>query len=176
GPATSAGPTLLDEATIARGLAHVNWPGRWQRTSIGGHPLILDASHNPEGVQMLEQGLQKLIAATGRKPVIVAAALGEFRARALLGVVLRYASEVHLVTPRQARACTFEELAALVPVESRPLLRRGTVEGIFPDARTCTVGGKDDTVVVTGSIYLLGEVLERIEPARGAGEGELQDF
>ena len=32
------------------------------------------------------------------------------------------------------------------------------------------------TVVVTGSIYLIGEVFERIEPGRGAGEGRLQDF
>jgi dihydrofolate synthase/folylpolyglutamate synthase len=31
-------------------------------------------------------------------------------------------------------------------------------------------------VVVTGSIYLLGEVLARIEPDRGTGEGRLQDF
>jgi dihydrofolate synthase/folylpolyglutamate synthase len=31
-------------------------------------------------------------------------------------------------------------------------------------------------VIVTGSIYLLGEVLARIEPERGAGEGRLQDF
>lgn len=164
------------DADIARGLAQVNWPGRWQRTSIGGRPLILDASHNPEGAQMLELNLQNLIATTGRKPVVVAAALGEFRARALLEVVLRHARELHLVTPRQARACTFEELVAYVPAESRHLVHRGTVEGIFPDARTCTIGAKDDTVVVTGSIYLLGEVLERIEPARGAGEGKLQDF
>ena len=97
-------------------------------------------------------------------------------ARALLEVVLRHAAEVHLVSPRQARACTFEELLAFVPAAARPRVRRGTVEGIFPDARTCTAGGADDTVVVTGSIYLLGEVLERIEPARGAGEGKLQDF
>ena len=172
----SGGRVPPSDEDITRGLAQVNWPGRWQRTSIGGRPLILDASHNPEGAQMLEQNLQKLIAETGRKPVVVAAALGEFRARALLEVVLRHASEVHLGTPRQARACTFEELSALVPAESRHLVRRGTVEGIFPDAHTCTIGGPGDTVVVTGSIYLLGEVLERIEPGRGAGEGKLQDF
>ncbi|MDB6166850.1 MAG: fgs [Lacunisphaera sp.] len=165
------GGTALDY-----GLQHVNWPGRWQRTSIGGRTLILDASHNPEGVQTLEQNLKILIAASGRKPVIVAGALGEFRARALLEVVLRYAGEVHLVTPRQARACSFEELLALVPEAQRPLVRRGTVAQVFPDANTCAVGDKDVPVVVTGSIYLLGEVLERIEPGRGAGEGKLQDF
>jgi dihydrofolate synthase/folylpolyglutamate synthase len=125
---------------------------------------------------MLDQNLRRLTAETGRRPVVVAAALGEFRARALLEVVLRHAGEVHLVTPHQARACTFEELSAFVPADARHRLRRGTVAGIFPDARTCTIGGPNDTVVVTGSIYLLGEVLERIEPGRGAGEGRLQDF
>ena len=46
----------------------------------------------------------------------------------------------------------------------------------FPEPDRCTVGGADDTFVVTGSIYLIGEVFERIEPGRGAGEGRLQDF
>jgi dihydrofolate synthase/folylpolyglutamate synthase len=55
-------------------------------------------------------------------------------------------------------------------------VHRGEVEIIFPDAHTCAVGTSEETVVVTGSIYLLGEVLERIEPDRGAGEGKLQDF
>jgi len=164
------------EAAITRGLRQVNWPGRWQRTTIGGRPLILDASHNPEGAAMLEQNLQRLVAATGRKPVIITGALGEFRARALLDVVSRYAKEIHLVTPHQARATPYEEMVGLVPAEHRHLVRRGTVEGIFPDATKCAIGGPEDTMVVTGSIYLLGEVLERVEPGRGAGEGSLQDF
>ncbi len=166
----------LDDATIARGLRQVSWAGRWQRTSIGGRPLILDASHNPEGAQVLENNLHKLVAATGRKPVIVTGALGEFRARALLDVVCRYAQEVHLVRPHQERACTWEQMEAFAPPEERRLLRRATLEEIFPDSQTCTVGGTEDTVIVTGSIYLLGEVLARIEPDRGTGEGRLQDF
>ena len=176
--ATSASPAkgTISDAAIARGLQQVNWPGRWQRTTLGGRPLILDASHNPEGAAVLEQNLRELIVTTGRKPAIVAGALGEFRARALLEVVLRHAREVHLVTPRQARACSFDELLALVPTAQRHLVHRGSIGAIFPDARTCSVGGPDDTVVVTGSIYVLGEVMERIEPGRGAGEGKLQDF
>lgn len=161
---------------ITRGLQQVNWPGRWQRTTLGGRALILDASHNPEGAQVLERNLQQLTTTTGRQPVIVAGALGEFRARALLEVVCRHAQEVHLVTPHQARASSFEEMLALVPAEMRGRTHRGTVEQLFPDARTCAAGGPGDTVVVTGSIYLLGEVLARIEPGRGAGEGKLQDF
>ena len=175
GPATSAGPTITD-ATIDRGLANVSWPGRWQRLSVGGRSVILDASHNPEGAEMLERSLQRLVAGTGRKPVIVAGALGEFRARALLEVVLKYARELHLVTPQQARATPAETMLAMVPLAARHLVRTSTLDRIFPNATTCTLGGPGDTVVVTGSIYLLGEVLERLEPARGTGEGKLQDF
>jgi dihydrofolate synthase/folylpolyglutamate synthase len=51
-----------------------------------------------------------------------------------------------------------------------------TVAEAFPGSEQCALGGPDDVVVVTGSIYLIGEVFERIEPGRGAGEGRLQDF
>jgi dihydrofolate synthase/folylpolyglutamate synthase len=50
------------------------------------------------------------------------------------------------------------------------------VEALFPEPEVCTAGGPEDSIVVTGSIYVLGEVLARIEPGRGAGEGRLQDF
>ncbi len=165
-----------DEAAMVRGLTGVNWPGRWQRLSVGGRAVILDASHNPEGAEVLERNLQRLVAETGHQPIIVAGVLGEFRARALLEVVLKYARELHLVTPRQNRATPYETMRALVPPASHHLIREGTLEQVFPDATTCTLGAPGETVVVTGSIYLLGEVLERLEPGRGAGEGKLQDF
>jgi dihydrofolate synthase/folylpolyglutamate synthase len=38
------------------------------------------------------------------------------------------------------------------------------------------VGLPGDTIVVTGSIYLAGEVLARIDPTRGPVESQLQDF
>jgi dihydrofolate synthase/folylpolyglutamate synthase len=53
---------------------------------------------------------------------------------------------------------------------------RATVEELFPSPFVCTAGKRDDVIVVTGSIYLLGEVLSRLEPQRGPGEGRLQDF
>jgi len=50
------------------------------------------------------------------------------------------------------------------------------VEELFPAPGICTAGTRDDVLLVTGSIYLLGEVLGRLEPERGKGEGRLQDF
>ena len=166
----------LTTEVIARGLHAARWPGRWQRTMIGGRPLILDASHNPEGAGVLEQQLRSLVKETGRKPVVVTGVLGVARARPLLETISRYAAEIHLVMPQQSRATSFEELEALIPAGFAGVVKRTTVAEVFPDAQTCTAGGPADTVVVTGSIYLLGEVMARIEPGRGAIESRLQDF
>lgn len=166
----------LDEALISRALKKVSWPGRWQRSRVGGRPIIFDASHNPEGAEALEGNLRHLVAQTGRKPVVITGVLGAARALPLLTTISHYASEIHLVVPQQARACSFEELEALIPHDFKGPIRRETVEKVFPSPDHCAVGGPEDVLLVTGSIYLLGEVLARLEPSRGLGEGRLQDF
>lgn len=170
----------LTEAHIAAGLATVSWPGRWQRTRLAdGRLLVLDASHNPEAAEVLDGLLARLVAETGRRPVAITGVLGTARARPLLAALARHVREIYLVRPQQERASTFEELEALVPAAfgaGGGGLGRGTVEELFPRPGVCTAGGPEDVLVLTGSIYLLGEVLARLEPERGAGEGRLQDF
>jgi dihydrofolate synthase/folylpolyglutamate synthase len=166
----------VSAATIDSGLRIVDWPGRWQRTNLGGRLTILDASHNPEGATVLDSNLAKLRSETGRSPIVIVGALGEMRARPLLEVVCRHSREIYLVVPNQSRASTYSELEALIPGTFQGKTVRSTVEGLFPSPGVCTAGGKDDVIVMTGSIYLLGEVLSRLEPQRGKGEGRLQDF
>ncbi len=161
---------------IESGLGAVDWPGRWQRTVLGGRLAILDASHNPEGAAVLDANLAHLHRETGRLPVAIVGALGAARAGPLLEVLSRHCREIHLVVPHQARATCHAELEALVPRTFAGRTVRSTVEELFPSPSLCTAGGRDDVIVVTGSIYLLGEVLGRLEPMRGPGEGRLQDF
>lgn len=161
---------------IAAGLHHVDWPGRWQRVRLDGRLLILDASHNPEGAAVLAVNLQHLYAETGRRPVVVTGVLGAVRARPLIETICRFAREVHFVVPQQARACSHDELLAMVPADFPGRCHRAEVARLFPASGGCTAGGPDDVLVVTGSIYLLGEVMSRLEPQRGGSEGRLQDF
>jgi dihydrofolate synthase/folylpolyglutamate synthase len=162
--------------SIESGLQSVDWPGRWQRVELGGRLAILDASHNPEGAGVLDTNLARLRAETGRAPVAIVGALGATRAGPLLEVLCRHCRELCLVVPQQPRASSHAELESLVPATYAGKTVRSTVEGLFPAPGTCTAGGKGDVIVVTGSIYLLGEVLARLEPERGRGEGRLQDF
>ncbi|MEY4687690.1 MAG: hypothetical protein RIR76_1713 [Verrucomicrobiota bacterium] len=155
----------LTPEVIARGLARVDWPGRWQRTTVGGRLLILDASHNPEGAAVLDSNLARLTRETGRAPVVVTGVLGMVRARPLIEAIARHAAEIHLVVPQQPRACTQAELESLVPVGFGGVLRRSDLATLFPAPGVCAAGGPRDVVVLTGSIYLLGEVLRRLQDA-----------
>jgi len=166
----------LTEERIAEGLARVDWPGRWQRMQVGGRLLILDSSHNPEGASVLDANLAQLVTETGRRPVVIAGVLGAARARPLLETISRHAGALHLVVPDQPRACSLDELMGLVPEGFRANVIRDGVARLFPAAGKCTAGAADDVVVVTGSIYLIGEVLARLQPPPRAPEPRLQDF
>lgn len=152
-------------------LADVDWAGRWQAMQVDGRRLILDASHNPEGVAALEENLLALVESEGRKPIMISGTLGEARARSLMAVVARYASELYLVSPKQERATPTAFLKSCVERDAVET----ELDVLFPRADSCLVGEPGDTIVVTGSLYLVGEVLERIQGSRSKDGSVLQD-
>lgn len=165
----------LTPEVVARGLHHVNWPGRWQRLNVGGKKIILDASHNPEGAMVLDANLKKLREEIGHKPVCIAGTLGAGRAAALMPVIAQHAHEIHLVVPHQDRATGYAELEAHIPRDFSGRILRDTVENAFAAPDTCAIGEPGETILVTGSIYLIGEVMERLQNDR-PNEGRLQDW
>ena len=166
----------INGAGIERALRQVNWPARWQRRFASGRLVIIDSSHNAEGAGTLDASLGRLVAETGRSPIVVVGVLGLARAQALMEVVCRHARHLHLVVPAQARACSFDQLRALVPGDFAGGVVDSALAALFPSADVCTVGEPGDAVVVTGSIYLAGEVLSRLDPTLGPCESDLQDF
>ncbi len=157
------------QSTLA--LQQVEWAGRWQKLEVDGRTLILDASHNPEGVLELDKNLAQLESDEGRKPIIICGTLGEDRARSLMQAVAPHAEELYLVAPNQDRATPTAFL--------KSCLQRDAVEtnliALFPEPGRCTVGEPGDTVVLTGSIYLIGEALERIHGSTSQDGSGLQD-
>lgn len=143
-------------------LKTIQWPGRWQILQLSDKTLILDATHNPESAEMLRENLEVLVKKNRSKPVIVAGTTGELRARSLMQVVGHYARELHLVTPQQPNATPEHVLETYLPEESKIPVSHTRIETLFPAPENCAAGEPGDTVVVTGSIYLVGEVLRRL--------------
>jgi dihydrofolate synthase/folylpolyglutamate synthase len=166
----------VSEGVAREALRDVDWPGRWQRLAVAGREMIFDAAHNPEGAQCLAENLERFVRLTGRRPHAVVGVLGKARAAAILPVVARYAETIHLVeVPHQPRACSLVELRPLVPEEFTGTVATSTLDALFPSAGICGVGGPNDAVLVTGSIYLLGEVMDRLLHEKRLEQGRLQD-
>ncbi|MGC6456675.1 MAG: bifunctional folylpolyglutamate synthase/dihydrofolate synthase [Coraliomargaritaceae bacterium] len=149
---------------------HVDWPGRWQKLEISKRTLILDATHNPEGAQQLTDSLSSL----NNKPIVVAGTLGEERGRHLMQAIAPYAREVYLVEPNQPRALPATYLQNCLPAESTFPIHASQVEALFSQDE-CKIGEPGDTIVCTGSIYLIGEILQRLQGSQPDTKGNLQD-
>ena len=154
------------------GLQQIDWPGRWQRIQLQDRTLILDATHNPEGAQMLKENLSQL----DEKPIIVAGTLGENRGRSLMDAVAPYAKALHLVAPNQPRATATAFLENCLPENRDFHVAHCTLEQIIPAPQSCSLGEPGDTIVLTGSLYLIGEALERLQTAHPRELGSLQDL
>ncbi len=166
----------LRPGAITDGLQSVRWAGRWDLHQLPARQIILDATHNAEGAVFLEKNLRELTEKLGKKPIIITGTLGEDRAAGLIPVVSRWAQKVFLVRPHQPRACTFEELERWLPRGAHaPRAYRSQVRDLFPLPGVCSVGEAGDTIVVTGSIYLIGEVMDALYNEIPVAEGSLQD-
>ncbi len=165
----------ITETDIQTGLQGVNWAGRWERHMLADRSIILDATHNPEGVLHLEHNLEQFVRTNGYKPVICAGTLGLPRARALIPAVCRYARELHLLVPHQPRACSFEQLKSEIPSTFTGPVHMSQVRELFPAPGICAVGQPGEEIIATGSIYLIGEIMEAIYHDVPVGEETLQD-
>ena len=165
----------VDPEAAASALQAIHWPGRWERVNLSDRTLILDATHNEEGAAMLDENLKKLVDTNGGKPVIISGTLGEQRARSLIPVVARHAAAIHLIEPKQSRATPTEVLLACIPRDYCGPVYCDDLDELFPEPGRCNAGEVGSTIVVTGSIYLIGEVMERLFADSAQGEGMLQD-
>jgi dihydrofolate synthase/folylpolyglutamate synthase len=167
----------LNQAFVRESLLEVEWAGRWQKVRFGDRQIILDATHNEEGARALGDNLASLIEETKLKPWIVVGTLGEDRAIPLMNTVAKWARGISLVLPGQPRACSFEVLEKAIPSNFSGSVQRDRLEELFPENGQGVLGKPNDIILVTGSIYLIGEVLARINgEAPSEGLNALQDW
>jgi dihydrofolate synthase/folylpolyglutamate synthase len=146
----------LDEAAVAAAAASVRVPGRLQ--VVEQNPLVLlDGAHNPEGVAALTESLPEVIGA--RRPVVaVVSILDDKDAAAMLGTLLPECSAVIFTSSQNPRALPPPTLLSLAGQLGGPAAE------IVPDPQAAVrcareLAGASGAVVVTGSIYLIADVL-----------------
>jgi dihydrofolate synthase/folylpolyglutamate synthase len=141
------------EPVLRHGVQDVDWPGRFEQ--FEQERLILDGAHNPAGAETLVRTWQQ--AYPGEKAAVVFGTATGKDARGLIRALQPIAEHWHFTHFSSPRAQSLEHLNQ----ELDDLYRRGvpcsthaTVESALAAARAR--GGR---VLVTGSLYLVGEVL-----------------
>ncbi|HKI55676.1 MAG TPA: cyanophycin synthetase, partial [Trueperaceae bacterium] len=145
----------------ARAAAATRWPGRLERLAVDGGWLVLDGAHNPEAAAALARALERL---EGRVPVLVLGMSADKDVAGVIGPLLSVAERV--VATRAAsspRALAAPRLAAAMP---HAVAIDDVREALAAARRWAGPGG---TVVVAGSLFLVGEAraLALAEPAEG---------
>ena len=136
------------------GLNQVEWKGRWQKLKLNRQTLILDSTHNTEACLQLEENLSKHIAKSGKKPIIVTGILGNERAQDIMPLLSQNAHSLYLVEPKQPRSCSPETLVSLIPKSQNTPTFSSRLENLF-SKDCCHIGDENDTILITGSIYLM---------------------
>lgn len=159
---------------VERAFHEIRWPGRWEEREVGGSRIVFDSTHNPEGAVELDKNLRSRFGQPANQLDIVVGSLGKARVEAILRVVAPYARRIFLVKPSQLRALDFIEMKFLMPIGYTGAVCESSVDGLFPGGDQFTLSPGESPVLVTGSIYLLGEIYSRIDAPEGHSS-DLQD-
>ena len=143
--------------TIERGLRETHWPGRFQvLPATRDHPaVVFDVAHNPAGAWALRSTLS---ATCEDRPLIFV--FGAMRDKAIgeMGEILFPLAESVIATRADnPRAATPEEISEAARRVSLRLEQSPDVHSALVRAKN--LAGSKGLVVVTGSIYIVGEAM-----------------
>ncbi len=147
----------ISDGELRLGLETTEWPGRLEFVP-GSPPLLLDGAHNLAGARALQTYLRQEFA--GRRLVLMFGAMRDKPIAEIAEILFPGAAGVVLTRPRQRRAASPETIADVAPRVDADI-------SIAPESREALrvareKAGASGVVVVTGSLYLVGEVKEAL--------------
>jgi dihydrofolate synthase / folylpolyglutamate synthase len=155
----------IDARAIARGLETAAWPARLDARRAGSSEVLIDAAHNPAGAQCLADYL------AAAHPEGTPLLLGLMRDKDVAGILDALApvvSHVVFTTPSGPRGRPAEDLLAF----ARERGWSGPLEAIDAPAEALdAMRARHGRFALSGSIFLIGELLPRIE-ALAPGDAE----
>jgi dihydrofolate synthase/folylpolyglutamate synthase len=145
----------VTEAHIRQGLEHVVWAGRLQLVQgPTGQTMVLDAAHNADGTQALATALEQQFG--GRRPVLIFGVMADKDWKAMLTRLVPLAKRMLLAPVKSSRTLPVADQLALC----RQSFPDVDVAGYDSLSEALRATACEDLVVVTGSVYLVGEALE----------------
>jgi dihydrofolate synthase / folylpolyglutamate synthase len=142
---------------IRRGLAKARWPGRLDEYDSSRRTLM-DGAHNPEGAQLLRE---YLVEQKEKEVHLVFGAVRDKNIKKMGSYLFPLATTIHLSGIANSRSADPADIAKMHR-PFRPLIRihSNMHEALLAAWKQCSRSG---LVVVTGSLYLIGELLPSVQ-------------
>jgi dihydrofolate synthase/folylpolyglutamate synthase len=155
----------VPEAAIRIGLEQAVWEGRLER--VAQRPdIYLDGAHNPASARILADAVRELKQAY-RQVIMIVGILKDKDHRGIIEQLAPLADRLIVTRPDYSRALDVETLAVEVGANCRDVATAGSVAEAIDLARREAHG--DDMVLVTGSLYTVGDARVALKPCKGAG-------
>jgi dihydrofolate synthase/folylpolyglutamate synthase len=149
--ALRAGGIAVEEQAIARGLAEVRWPARFQRWD---ERTTIDGAHNPAGADVLVKTWREQFG--DERATIILAVLADKDVAGIWRALVPIAQRMILPPAHSERAFGQQELAK-IGSDNSPELTISTTSSLdeaFQQARR-----RRERMLVTGSLHFAGEAL-----------------
>ncbi|MGA3194595.1 MAG: folylpolyglutamate synthase/dihydrofolate synthase family protein [Terriglobales bacterium] len=152
------GFTQISAGSIERGIRNTQWPGRFQVITAEGDPeYVLDVAHNPAGAWALRSTLSAVY--QDRAITMVFGVLRDKAMSEMTEILFPIADRVILTHANNPRSATPAEIRQA----ARPVMSEvSEAESVALALEEATGVAGDGIVVVTGSIYIVGEAMRTL--------------
>jgi dihydrofolate synthase/folylpolyglutamate synthase len=143
--------------SIEKGIRETQWPGRFQilPAVVGAPEYVFDVAHNPAGAWALRSTLSASYA--DRPLTFIFGAMRDKAIGEMAEILFPLAERVIATHADNPRSATVEEIRQAASRTSTPIEDAADVAAALALTRTSTRPGA--VVVVTGSIYIVGEAM-----------------
>jgi dihydrofolate synthase/folylpolyglutamate synthase len=149
----------VDKDVVRAGLESVSWPGRFQIIDRGsGRKVVLDGAHNPDGARALVAAFNQTFG--GAKASLILGILEDKKFSQVCEALAPLANRIFLVPVQSDR--TAQPTALLESCRKA----NPAAEVVRCDSLTDALEQTqlDQLVLISGSLYLVGEALELLQP------------
>lgn len=143
----------IPDAAVARGLAGVQWPARFE-VLCKSPLLIADGAHNPQGAAAAAESIRMHF--PGRKITFLLGVMADKDVPHMLALLTPLAETFVTVAPSNPRAMRARELQERLVALGVSATACDSVEAGLRHA--LALAGKDGIVCALGSLYMLGDV------------------
>jgi dihydrofolate synthase/folylpolyglutamate synthase len=146
--------------SMERGIRGTRWPGRFQvlAATAQSPEIVFDVAHNPAGAWALRSALSSCY--EDRRLIFVFGAMRDKAIAEISDILFPLAESVIATCARNPRSATPEEIGQAASRTGTEIEAAADVASAIVRARQ--LAKSDGVVVVTGSIYVVGEVMQAL--------------